>query len=195
MGEMGIQDSASLKDDSNLRDQWQRRKARLPKVECVIRELVVYRDGVVAKVTITNHADIPLQLSLTREPLWLRGLALRDADGSEWEIRPLRNHYVFAADGPRTTATINGGKSLQLLLVNTLEDATLRPTKVRDDAHPGRKPAALKYEFDWATSLARDDGGVGLISIRRIGKGISKVEWKEEKLPDEMRTRVVEQSK
>jgi hypothetical protein len=180
------------RDEASLREEARRRKEALPKVVSTINRVVVYRDAVIVSVSTRNETDAPLRLRLTTEAFWMRGSSFVDKDGNSWAMPRLASHYYLVEATTKNTVLLGAGKTVNYEVVNSLEDPTLQLVKKGSRVAPN-KPRLREYDFVWIVSAYPKDLAKQPVMVHRIAKGTTKVEWKEKKLPEGTRSRVLDE--
>jgi hypothetical protein len=168
---------------------------RLPKVEIRYRRMVVYRDGLTVHKVFVNRTQEPLRVDLLAEAWYMRGASFKDSQGATWQIQ-----WRFLSVQPgnvrlEDTAVVEPGESLDVLcVVHRFYDDEPMFGKIAGSEKPadGARPEKLTQEMCYPTSMYRKDLRARQLNIQRITKCSLFVEWKDENIPGEMKTHVVE---
>jgi hypothetical protein len=164
-----------------------RRIESAPKVRCTIDGVTVYADGIIYRGSVSAGWSADCRLSVLGAALGLiRRARLTDAAGAEWVVPPWRAHYQFAPLTEEWTLLVLRGRRVSFTEVDRREFPRLVPARGE-----GVRPDVLAYVVTgFGTAYAADLKTHQTVYF--VGRGKTPVEWKEEPVPRDARTGVVE---
>jgi hypothetical protein len=174
------------------RGRYERRLARLPKLECRLHKLTVYDDAVVTEASFTNTTKEALRLPMLVD-LWLQNtIVFKDQTGDRWVAREeLKNHYHWAPESIENTYLIGAEETTRLCLVDTLEEPRFHNLSEADAGRPDR----LNYRLNTYWRLNGKDIGGYNHEVHLRGGGQVDVIWVRKPIPRGTQTTVVKESK
>lgn len=178
-------------EDIALLEEWKKIVARWPVVETKIHRMMVYKNGIVTRVTIYNRTKAGIQISLLHESLSLRGLDFIDRKGCAWHLPALKNHYLFSQRYKEDTVLIEPGKSIDVELIDILERPTLKQSSDCQILKDIPNVLFLQYDLKWLSSMTQSRAGQPSIDVRRLAKGVVKTVWMEQNIPINIHSRII----
>ncbi len=169
-----------------------RRIEKTPKLRCSIEAVTICSDGIVCRATLSSDLPFDCRVSdLGRCLSPVCSARLTDSDKNEWRVPPLKSHYLFAHLEETWTVLIPRGKSVCITHVDQLESP--RPVRLRPPAEGKTvRPQEFRYTIlGYGTAYTKDLRKQE--SVYWIGRGKTPVTWKDEPVPSEKKTRVVQE--
>jgi hypothetical protein len=169
--------------------------AGTPEITVKFSNLVVYKDAITIQETITNHATEAIRIDVPFTGRSMRGFRFRTRNDEIWEIAPW-GVRVCQFNPPKESETplVEPEGTITVECVVGAVDAgpMLRPLKKGEETQLDKRPTELTYEYRFFFSVRRKDREAKMLNVKEIGRGTVNVEWKDELMPRDLRTHVIE---
>jgi hypothetical protein len=169
--------------------------AGTPEITVKFSNMVVYKDALTIQTTITNHATEAIRIDVPFTGRRMRGFPFRTRSDEIWEIAPWGVH-VCQFNPPKESETPlvepEGSITVECVIGAVDGGPMLRPLKKREETQLDKRPDEMTYEYRFFFAVRRKDREAKQLNVKEIGKGTVNVEWKDELMPGDLRTRVIE---
>jgi hypothetical protein len=168
--------------------------AGTPEITVKFSNMVVYKDALTIQTTIANHAMEAIRIDVPLTGHLMRGFPFKTRSDELWEIAPWD---VIAQVGPPKESDTSlvepeGTITLECVIRAVGGGPMLRPLKKREETRLDGRPHELTYDYRFFFSVRRKDREAKQLNVKEIGKGTVNVEWKDELMPGDLQTRVIE---
>jgi len=158
--------------------------------ECTVSTIIVFKDAIEIDLLITNKSGSPFRIDSVSTPIQLSRVRLIGENGAPWQISRNPGLYQFDEITDKNSITVPPAHRLRLRSIDALDNPVLAPKGDSKSVMRPSRPASLKYEMSNALTLRTSDlkGPRKHSTVLLTGRGTAKIEWKDLRLPDEIRT-------